>query len=77
MAALQPKVHEYRRRFAKIESHLAANKPEEGVTFNITDIKEDWSPKMLLNGLDDIEHKFIASLQKQRRKNEKSCILIE
>lgn len=62
MAALQPKVHEYRRRFAKIESHLAANKPEEGVTFNITDIKEDWSPKMLLNGLDDIEHKFIASL---------------
>uniref|UniRef100_F1KSI0 Major antigen n=1 Tax=Ascaris suum TaxID=6253 RepID=F1KSI0_ASCSU len=67
MAALQHKVHDYRRRFAEIESRLAANKPEEGVTFNITDIKEDWSPKMLLKGLDDSEYEFIARLEEERR----------
>uniref|UniRef100_F1KPZ1 Major antigen n=1 Tax=Ascaris suum TaxID=6253 RepID=F1KPZ1_ASCSU len=77
MAALQHKVHDYRRRFAEIESRLAANKPEEGVTFNITDIKEDWSPKMLLKGLDDGEYEFIARLEEERRKNEEFRMLLE
>uniref|UniRef100_F1KQ24 227 kDa spindle-and centromere-associated protein n=1 Tax=Ascaris suum TaxID=6253 RepID=F1KQ24_ASCSU len=77
MAALQHKVHDYRRRFAEIESRLAANKPEEGVTFNITDIKEDWSPKMLLKGLDDSEYEFIARLEEERRKNEEFRMLLE
>ncbi|VDM48218.1 unnamed protein product [Toxocara canis] len=77
MAALQRKVQEYRRRFADIEGRLAAHKPDEGVTFNIHEVKEEWGPKMMIKGLEDSEYEFLARLDEERRKNEEFRMLLE